>query len=125
MTEKFSDPTIKTYLLLFVTVGFGILGFLDDFIKVVMKRNLRLNITAKINWANIISIVFFIFLKQLIFQQRLKFQSYNYSFDLGYFYALFIIFWLVGFSNAVNLTDGLDGLSFWNCCYCLWCICCP
>jgi phospho-N-acetylmuramoyl-pentapeptide-transferase len=34
----------------------------------------------------------------------------DYSLELGYFYALFIVFWLVGFSNAVNLTDGLDGL---------------
>ena len=34
----------------------------------------------------------------------------DYSLDLGWFYLLFIVFWLVGFSNAVNLTDGLDGL---------------
>ena len=63
MTEKFSDPTIKTYLLLFVTVGFGILGFLDDFIKVVMKRNLGLTSMQKLIGQILISIVFFIFLK--------------------------------------------------------------
>ena len=40
----------------------------------------------------------------------MKFHLLDYSFELGYFYALFIVFWLVGFSNAVNLTDGLDGL---------------
>ncbi|MFD6442587.1 phospho-N-acetylmuramoyl-pentapeptide-transferase, partial [Peribacillus sp. NPDC060186] len=38
MTFKFSVPSTETYLLLFVTLGFGLLGFLDDFIKVVMKR---------------------------------------------------------------------------------------
>jgi len=110
MTEKFSDPTIKTYLLLFVTVGFGILGFLDDFIKVVMKRNLGLTSLQKLIGQILISIVFFIFLKQLDFSTAIEIPILNYSFDLGYFYALFIIFWLVGFSNAVNLTDGLDGL---------------
>jgi phospho-N-acetylmuramoyl-pentapeptide-transferase len=110
MIEKFSDPTIKTYLLLFVTVGFGILGFLDDFIKVVMKRNLGLTSLQKLIGQILISIVFFIFLKQLDFSTAIEIPILNYSFDLGYFYALFIIFWLVGFSNAVNLTDGLDGL---------------
>jgi phospho-N-acetylmuramoyl-pentapeptide-transferase len=110
MTEKFSDPTIKTYLLLFVTVGFGILGFLDDFIKVVMKRNLGLTSLQKLIGQILISVVFFIFLKQLDFSTAIEIPIVNYSFDLGYFYALFIIFWLVGFSNAVNLTDGLDGL---------------
>src|SRR3954464_9166374 len=110
MTEKFSDPTIKTYLLLFVTVGFGILGFLDDFIKVVMKRNLGLTSMQKLIGQILISVVFFIFLKQLDFSTAIEIPILNYSFDLGYFYALFIIFWLVGFSNAVNLTDGLDGL---------------
>lgn len=110
MTEKFSDPTVKTYLLLFVTVGFGILGFLDDFIKVVMKRNLGLTSLQKLIGQILISIVFFIFLKQLDFSTAIEIPILNYSFDLGYFYALFIIFWLVGFSNAVNLTDGLDGL---------------
>ena len=111
MTGKFSDPTIKTYLLLFVTVGFGILGFLDDFIKVVMKRNLGLTSLQKLIGQILISIVFFIFLKQLDFSTAIEIPIVNYSFDLGYFYALFIIFWLVGFSNAVNLTDGLDGLA--------------
>ena len=125
MTEKFSEPTIKTYLLLFVTVGFGLLGFLDDFIKVVLKRNLGLTSLQKLLGQIIISIVFFIFLKQTYFSTAIEIPILNYSFDLGYFYALFIVFWLVGFSNAVNLTDGLDGLSFWNCCHCLWCICGP
>ena len=37
----------------------------------------------------------------------------DYSLDLGWFYLLFVVFWLVGFSNAVNLTDGLDGLLIW------------
>lgn len=110
MTEKFSDQTLRTYLLLFVTVGFGILGFLDDFIKVVMKRNLGLTSKQKLLGQIIISIIFYIILKQTNFSTAIEIPFTDYSFELGYFYALFIVFWLVGFSNAVNLTDGLDGL---------------
>src|SRR6476660_7224385 len=40
MTAKFAEPTARTYMLIIVTLGFGLLGFLDDFIKVAMKRNL-------------------------------------------------------------------------------------
>ena len=78
MTEKFSGPTIKTYLLLFVTVGFGILGFLDDFIKVVMKRNLGLTSLQKLIGQILISIVFFIFLKQLDFSTAIEIPILNY-----------------------------------------------
>ena len=110
MTEKFSDPTAKTYLLLFVTIGFGILGFLDDFIKVVMKRNLGLTSLQKLLGQILISIIVYFILKQVNFSTSVEIPFTDYSFELGYFYSLFIIFWLVGFSNAVNLTDGLDGL---------------
>ncbi|MGP7817603.1 phospho-N-acetylmuramoyl-pentapeptide-transferase [Niallia sp. 01092] len=110
MTSKFSEPTIKTYLLLFVMLGFGLLGFLDDFIKVVMKRNLGLTSKQKLLGQIIISVVVYFVLKQTDFSTAIHIPFIDKSFDLGWFYVLFIIFWLVGFSNAVNLTDGLDGL---------------
>ncbi|WP_445488414.1 phospho-N-acetylmuramoyl-pentapeptide-transferase [Niallia sp. 03133] len=110
MTSKFSEPTIKTYLLLFVMLGFGLLGFLDDFIKVVMKRNLGLTSKQKLLGQIIVSVVVYFVLKQTDFSTAVHIPFVDKSFDLGWFYVLFIIFWLVGFSNAVNLTDGLDGL---------------
>lgn len=110
MTGKFAEPTIKTFLLLFVTLGFGLLGFLDDFIKVVMKRNLGLTSKQKLLGQIIISVVFYFLLKQNDFPTDVSVPFFNTSFDLGWFYVFFITFWLVGFSNAVNLTDGLDGL---------------
>ncbi|EIJ81594.1 phospho-N-acetylmuramoyl-pentapeptide-transferase [Bacillus methanolicus PB1] len=110
MTGKFSEPTIKTYLLLFVTLGFGLLGFLDDFIKVAMKRNLGLTSKQKLFGQIIISAVFYFVLKTNEFSTEIRIPLTDYSIDLGWLYAFFIIFWLVGFSNAVNLTDGLDGL---------------
>ncbi|PLR97379.1 phospho-N-acetylmuramoyl-pentapeptide-transferase [Bacillus sp. T33-2] len=110
MTGKFSEPTVRTYLLLLVTIGFGFLGFLDDFIKVVMKRNLGLTSRQKLLGQIIISVIFYLIFKQSNFSTEISIPLTDYSFDLGWAYVLLIIFWMVGFSNAVNLTDGLDGL---------------
>ncbi|MBT2683130.1 MULTISPECIES: phospho-N-acetylmuramoyl-pentapeptide-transferase [unclassified Bacillus (in: firmicutes)] len=110
MTGKFSQPSVETYLLLFVTLGFGLLGFMDDFIKVVMKRNLGLTSKQKLLGQIIISVIFYFIFKQSELSTVISIPLTDISFDLGWGYALFIIFWMVGFSNAVNLTDGLDGL---------------
>lgn len=110
MTGKLSEPSVKTYLLLLVTIGFGLLGFLDDFIKVVLKRNLGLTSKQKLLGQIVISVIFYIIFRQSNFSTEVSIPGFDYSIDLGWFYLVFIIFWLVGFSNAVNLTDGLDGL---------------
>ncbi|WP_456271624.1 phospho-N-acetylmuramoyl-pentapeptide-transferase [Bacillus sp. AK031] len=110
ITSRYSELGAETFLLLLVTVGFGILGFLDDFIKVVMKRNLGLTSKQKLAGQIVISAVFFYIYQQNDFASTVSIPLTDISVDLGWFYVLFIIFWLVGFSNAVNLTDGLDGL---------------
>ncbi|WP_391558304.1 phospho-N-acetylmuramoyl-pentapeptide-transferase [Robertmurraya sp.] len=110
MTSKYSELSVQTYLLLFVTIGFGLLGFLDDFIKVVMKRNLGLTSRQKLFGQIVISFIFYFILRQNEFSTTVSIPLTDISFDLGWLYVFFIIFWLVGFSNAVNLTDGLDGL---------------
>jgi phospho-N-acetylmuramoyl-pentapeptide-transferase len=110
MTNKYLEPTIETYLLLFVTIGFGLLGFLDDFIKVVLKRNLGLTSKQKFLGQVLISIIFYLVAQQHEFSTIVSIPGTDYSIDLGWSYVLFLIIWLVGFSNAVNLTDGLDGL---------------
>lgn len=110
MTGKFTDLSAHTMILLLVLVGFGLLGFLDDFIKVVLKRNLGLTSKQKLFGQIIISVIFFLVLKQTGFDTTISIPLTEISFDLGWLYSLLIIFWLVGFSNAVNLTDGLDGL---------------
>jgi len=110
MTGKFSEPTVKTYLLILVTFGFGLLGFLDDFIKVALKRNLGLTSRQKLLGQIIISVIFYLVYKQNGFSTDVTIPGSDYSIKLGWFFVFFIVFWLVGFSNAVNLTDGLDGL---------------
>jgi phospho-N-acetylmuramoyl-pentapeptide-transferase len=110
MTGRIAEPTVKTYLLVLVTLGFGLLGFLDDFIKVVLKRNLGLTSKQKLLGQIIISVIFYLIYKQNEFPTVIDLPFGDYSINLGWFFVFFILFWLVGFSNAVNLTDGLDGL---------------
>ncbi|USK35598.1 phospho-N-acetylmuramoyl-pentapeptide-transferase [Bacillus sp. F19] len=110
MSYKFAEPSVEMYLLLFVMFGYGLLGFLDDFIKVVMKRNLGLTSKQKLIGQIIIAVIFYIVFKQYGFSSEIRIPGTEFSFDLGWAYVILIIFMLVGGSNAVNLTDGLDGL---------------
>ncbi|MDX8359998.1 phospho-N-acetylmuramoyl-pentapeptide-transferase [Cytobacillus sp. IB215316] len=110
MTSKYTEVTVNTYLLLFVTLGYGLLGFLDDFIKVVMKRNLGLTSKQKLAGQIIIAVIFYIVLMQNNISTTVAIPGFDVSIDLSWAYIILLIFWLVGFSNAVNLTDGLDGL---------------
>ncbi|WP_240620166.1 phospho-N-acetylmuramoyl-pentapeptide-transferase, partial [Peribacillus acanthi] len=111
MIGKFSEPSTKMYLLLFVTLGFGLLGFLDDFIKVVMKRNLGLTSLQKLIGQIVIAIIFYWIYKDTEgFLPHIGIPGTDLELNIGWLYVVFIIFWQVGFSNAVNLTDGLDGL---------------
>lgn len=106
----FDVMNVETYLLLFVLLGYGLIGFLDDFIKVVMKRNLGLTSKQKLFGQLLIAIIFFFVLKQTEYETTVAIPGTDISFDLGWMYVIFLIFMLVGASNAVNLTDGLDGL---------------
>lgn len=102
--------TTQTIVLMIVLAGFGVIGFLDDFIIVVMKRNLGLTSIQKLIGQIIIAIIAYFLLKMGPFDTTVGIPFTDLSIDLGIFYVAFLVFWLVGFSNAVNLTDGLDGL---------------
>lgn len=110
MTSLFSEMTVEVYLLLLVTIGFGILGFLDDFIKVALKRNLGLTSRQKFLGQVLISVIFFFIYQSFEMSTAIHIPILDVSVDIGWLYVLFVVFWQVGFSNAVNLTDGLDGL---------------
>ncbi|MGP1907395.1 phospho-N-acetylmuramoyl-pentapeptide-transferase [Metabacillus sp. JX24] len=110
MSYKFAEPSVEMYLLLFVTFGYGLLGFLDDFIKVVMKRNLGLTSKQKLLGQIIIAVIFYIVFRQFGFSSEVRIPGTELGVDLGWAYVMLIVFMLVGGSNAVNLTDGLDGL---------------
>lgn len=102
--------TTQTVVLLLVLIGFGVIGFLDDGLKVIFKRNLGLTSLQKLIGQIVISIAAFLLLRLGTFDTSIAIPYTDLSVDFGIFYVAFLIFWLVGFSNAVNLTDGLDGL---------------
>ncbi|MFD1031067.1 phospho-N-acetylmuramoyl-pentapeptide-transferase [Metaplanococcus flavidus] len=107
----FTDLLVtELMILLLVLFGYGLIGFLDDFIKVVLKRNLGLTSLQKLIAQIVIAVISFFLLGMIDFDTGLVIPFTTISIELSVLYVLFIIFWLVGFSNAVNLTDGLDGL---------------
>ncbi|MCG3398850.1 phospho-N-acetylmuramoyl-pentapeptide-transferase [Staphylococcus massiliensis] len=101
-------------LLLFVTIGFGLIGFIDDYIIVVKKNNQGLTSKQKFLAQIAIAVIFFIIcvlFNVFKFSTSINIPFTDVSLPLSFFYVVFIVFWQVGFSNAVNLTDGLDGLA--------------
>lgn len=100
------------WAILFFIIGFGLVGFIDDYIKVVLKRNLGLSAMQKI-----IGQVFFAVLLALygsrysVSGTKLIVPFLNNYIELGLFYVPFVVFVVLGTVNAVNLTDGLDGLN--------------
>ncbi len=110
ISMRFLSFSQEILLLLFVTVGFGLVGFLDDYIKVVKKRNLGLTSKQKLFGQLLISVLFYFGLIRLGFSTEVTIPVTTISVDFGWFYLPLIIVMLVGASNAVNLTDGLDGL---------------
>jgi len=132
-TVLWSDPTNPfVWLIVFSTLAFGAIGFADDYIKVVKRRNLGLTARAKLLWQGIVSALVAIAL--VVLQQFRMFSTQltvpfvkqfrpdllwhhwpatlpHMSFLAFAPFVAFIIFVLMGSSNAVNLTDGLDGLA--------------
>jgi len=100
------------YIILFSTLGFGLIGFIDDFIKVVLKRNLGLKAYQKLIGQIIIAIGIAIYQSRIsIFETQVLIPFLNSYIDLGVLYIPFIVFVVVATTNSVNLTDGLDGLA--------------
>jgi phospho-N-acetylmuramoyl-pentapeptide-transferase len=108
---NFSNPYV--WIVLFCTLAFGAVGFTDDYRKVMKKRNLGLSARQKLLWQLGIAFAAGLFLYAVPdFDTRLTIPFFKtVSPDLGWAYVPFSVFIIVGTSNAVNLTDGLDGLA--------------
>jgi phospho-N-acetylmuramoyl-pentapeptide-transferase len=98
---------------LLVFLGFAALGFIDDYIKVVHKKNKGLSAKLKLAGQIVIALVAVgVLLTDPEYSTRLYVPFFkNVQPDLGYFYLPFAVFVIVSASNGVNLTDGLDGLA--------------
>lgn len=104
-----NGSSLTLLLLASVLVFYGLIGFIDDFIKLFMKRNLGLTSSQKFLAQVVIGVVFYLILVLNGFDNQLNI-GFIQNVSLGYFYGIFAVIWMVGFSNATNLTDGIDGL---------------
>ena len=95
---------------LVLTLGHALIGFLDDYIKVVMKRNLGLTAKQKFLLQFILAGAYVYFAETHLQNTSLWIPLVNMNFDFGWAYYALAFILLVGTTNAVNLTDGLDGL---------------
>lgn len=101
-----------TYVLLVATLGFGLIGFIDDFIKVVMRRSLGLRAYQKLVGQILLAVVLAIYQSNTSMRgTEILIPFINEYVDLGPLYVPFIAFVVVGTVNSVNLTDGADGLA--------------
>ena len=98
-------------ILVFVFLAYALLGFIDDYLKIKYHNNKGLSIIAKLLIQMIIALVFFYIFMSNGGQSDLVISSLGITIPLGWTFGLFILFLLVGTSNAVNITDGLDGLA--------------
>ena len=104
---------IQYYILfIYTTISFSIIGYIDDMLIVVKKKNDGLAPRKKLVLQILFSVIFYI-LVTFIYKDinYIHIPGFDYKFNISYLYLIFLVFWQTGFSNAVNLTDGLDGLA--------------
>lgn len=108
----FAPWNVATGMLLFLTLGHCLLGFFDDFVKAVKKRNLGLTAKQKLLGQFILAAIFCYFITEImVIPTTLWIPVVDAHIQLGFAYYILAFLIIVGATNAVNLTDGLDGLA--------------
>lgn len=97
-------------IVLFVFIAYAFLGFLDDFLKIKYHNNKGLSTITKLVFQLFIAVVFYTIYKYNGGSTALEVTLFGIKWELGFLYGVFILFVLVGTTNALNITDGLDGL---------------
>ncbi len=103
----------KIIPILFLTLGFGLVGFLDDYIKVVLKRSMGLRAWQKMGLQIIITGIFIFYIYQytdISLAMKVPFMPDTYI-DMGWFNIIFMFIVILGTDTGANFTDGLDGLA--------------
>ncbi|WP_342389015.1 phospho-N-acetylmuramoyl-pentapeptide-transferase [Salinicoccus bachuensis] len=113
ITLPLVDDAYKMLVMVIVTLGFGLIGFIDDYIIVVKKDNKGLSSKQKFLAQIVVSVIVYFIMTRAIpdIATGIHIPGTDFDIPLGVLFVLWIVFWQVGFSNAVNLTDGLDGLA--------------
>lgn len=109
--NKSIEISYNLIILVVVFLSYAILGGIDDYLKIKFKNNAGLSIVTKFLFQMVIALVFFYLFMRSGGSSTLKFTALNLIIPLGWTFGIFILFLLVGTTNAVNITDGLDGLA--------------
>lgn len=107
------EEVFKILPLLFVTIGFGLIGFIDDYLKIIKKSKDGLYAYQKLAGLLLVATAFTIYISYtgLGTDIIVPFMGKSFVFDLAWAFIPFTIFVLLAITNAVNITDGLDGLA--------------
>lgn len=105
-----TDPAVK-FGCVFAGL-FGVIGFFDDGIKIILKRNLGLTEKQKLVSQVLVSVVFLVWgVSKGYITTTITIPFTSVVWDLKWFYVIFMAIYMIAYTNAVNLTDGLDGLA--------------
>lgn len=103
--------TYNFLIVLFTFIGYSIIGFIDDFLIIKRKNNNGLKEGTKLIMQIVIAVIFFYLFMVANNEPLLWIHALKIKINIGWLYGLFILLVLVSSSNAVNITDGLDGLA--------------
>lgn len=111
LSEQYTTENVRLFSGLGAAIGFGAIGFLDDYMKVVNTRNLGLTAKAKIALQMVVCGLYLYVMYVFGACDTNVFIPFIGTFDLGIWYFILSFIFIIGLVNAVNLTDGIDGLA--------------
>lgn len=98
-------------IIMITFISYALIGFLDDYLIIKKHNNKGLSESEKLFSQLIVALIFFYLFMKAGNEPLIWIHTLNIRYNIGFFYGLFILFLLLATSNAVNLTDGLDGLA--------------
>lgn len=98
-------------IVVFTFISYAFIGFIDDFLIIKRHNNKGLSVNQKFFLQLVISVIFFYLFMKAGNEPLFWIHTLNIKYDIGFLYGIMILFVLVASSNAVNITDGLDGLA--------------
>lgn len=110
LTSREARGDLDIWIVILAFVGYGIIGFIDDYLIAIKKNNDGLKASHKLGLQILLAVVFF-FLYRSHARLEVIIPFTDHVIHLGWWYFLLILFMFAGASNAVNLTDGMDGLA--------------
>lgn len=111
LTNKI-EFSVNLLIVMFVFISYSLIGFLDDYLSIKKNQNKGLTQIQKLILQFMVALIFYIlYRKYTDANSVLEITLLHINWNLDWFYGIFILFLLIGSSNAVNLTDGLDGLA--------------